>query len=311
VLRPWLAPSPPPGLGAVLDRVYEAAVGADAAWTQAAFLLADRLRSAIGSAGGNTVHPLERPGAILEEIVHGVLSWEAVGPVGRHPAELAVLERLAANRDVAWPEVAEAIWLAWLQAGAADDVALLSPTGRYSARFWPHVPAPVLRHLLERDTAQPSPAIAFDCLNAAGWQMVLEALPALDSAVHNSPALWQAVPQAKLRSALERARVTDQRVMRWLWEHAPEALPGALDSWLDAGRTAQAITLLHASPDRHTPTILSRLEPRLSHAPTELVDAVRAWLHERVARRGENWLAAYALLAAIERELARTGTPPY
>jgi hypothetical protein len=309
VLRPWRAPSPPPGLEVVLDRVYDAAVGADAPWVQGAFLLADRLRSAIGSAGGSTVHPLERPGAVLEEIVHGVLSWNRVSPLGRYPAEVSALERLAANRGVPWPEVAEAIWHAWLQAGAADDVALLSPAGRYSARFWPHVPTPVLRHLLERGAGQSCPAIAFDCLSSTGWQTVSEALPTLASTVHDSLALWEAIPQAELRSALQGARITDPRVLRWLWERSPEALPGALDAWLDAGRTAQAVALLHAAPDRHTPAILSRIEPRLSQAPAELVDLVRAWLHERVARRGENWLAAYALLAAIERELARTGAP--
>ena len=71
-------------------------------------------------------------------------------------------------------------------------------------------------------------------------------------------------------------------------------------------RFDDVLALLDATPGDQTAAVLPQLAKRLNDAPSQLVDPLRGWLHGRVAQRGPDWQSAYALLASLERELART-----
>jgi hypothetical protein len=113
------------------------------------------------------------------------------------------------------------------------------------------------------------------------------------------------LPIDQLRPALEHINLLPARTLTQLWERCPDSMGRILGSWMDAGRLRGSQALIDAAPGRAMPAVLSMLEPRVPDVLPELLHPVRRWLHDRVAGREANWLAAYALLAAVERGLER------
>jgi len=80
------------------------------------FALIGRLRTSVGALiGVDTPHALEQPTVIVEEVLHGVLTWPTLADLGQQRGKLLVAATRAAaiTLDVPWPDVARAVWLSW------------------------------------------------------------------------------------------------------------------------------------------------------------------------------------------------------
>ena len=69
---------------------------------------------------------------------------------------------------------------------------------------------------------------------------------------------------------------------------------------------ARTLPLLAAAPRDQTATIAAAIEPlRLDAVPEPTLLALRRWAHAAVATRAPGGVRAFALLAAVERDLAK------
>ncbi len=306
LLRPWQEPSPPPGLRQVLDRIHAGLTGSEPSWAMGAFALADRLRSTIGSVGETSPHPLERPGVVLEELVHGVLEWDSVGGMENQRIEMTALKRLASARGYEWPEVAGAIWRAWHVAGGpVSGTPLLGTAGALAEWFWPHLPPPIVASALSvlPDDAAPIPCTQW---RNDQWDAWVSAIPKLDARAQGSAELWEAIPPTRFEAALQQVTVLPPETWQVLWRRSSEAVVRRFDDWLTASLLDRALPLLASTPQTHTVAVLPSLSRCLPSATPTLLDPIRSWLRGRITHRAADWRAAYALLASIENDLGRT-----
>ena len=308
LLRPWHESSPPDGLAEVLDRIHAGVVHSEPSWALGAFALADRLRSTIGSAVEGTPHPLERPGVVVEELVHGVLEWDTVNGMGSPEIELLALKHLASARGYEWPQVASAIWRAWHAAGSpVSGAPLLGAASPLAAWFWPHVPPPTMERALGIlvDDAALIPCAEW---RNDQWDSWISAIPKLGARAQGSAELWKALPSDRLEAALGQATVLPVDTWQVLWRRAGDAVVRLFDEWVATGQLDRALPVLESTPQSHTLALLPSLSRCIPSARPALLDPVRSWLRQRVASRTADWRAAYALLASIENDLGSLRT---
>lgn len=309
LLRPWLETSPDRELRRVYDRIFELAVRAHPRhrWALEVFALVDRLRNAVGFVDRpDAPHELELPGAVLDELMHGVLAFGTVEGAGKYPLLLDALAELGRARGVSWPAVARAVWSAWSDAGR-PEAPLLSPDGPFAQKFWPHLPP----ELLQSELASPDELtrIPYAWLGPEHWQVVADALRA-GSPIAAEPRVWSAAPESLLRSVLGASPLPlAPAALRAVAGRFPELVLEMLRARLEGARVEHSddvTALIDALPLRHAAEVsalFGRLRTLYSLSAGALV-AVRRYLHRAVAARAPGFREAFAELSNIERKVS-------
>lgn len=307
-LCPWSLAAPPPALRRAFDAIWAAARRApDAPWSLASFALVDRLRSSLGSvsADGGAVHALELPGIFLDEVVHGVASWETASRLGDAPLLVPALVGLAERRGTAWDAVARGLWSAWDEAGRPSlHGGPLAADGPHAARLWPHAPADLIAALAaRRDQAWRLP---YALLTREQWTALLDDWGALAESARGSTALWRAMPSDVAERALERGALpAAPAALAELWQAHAARVTAAIEHAVTSRRPERAIALAAGAPEHATARVVASFGEARAwlERPASELDALRSWLCARVRLKSPGWRAAYTLLDAVEREL--------
>jgi hypothetical protein len=311
LLRPWNARELDGRLGRLLDRV---ALGLDSpklsrAGALGVFALIGRLRTSAGALiGVDTPHALEQPAVIVEEVLHGVLTWPTVADLGRGRDGLLIGATRAAaiTLGVPWADVASAIWLAWDAAERpADGADFLLPENDPEGSFWTHIPRQLLRPLLAEARDAPVP---FDRLREEPWAAIEEAV--LNGALGVSGEMVRHAPAAVLESWLARRGLQPfiGPALGVLFERVPERLLGVLSSYFERpspAEAAQALALLAELPTSLLDQAVSAAEGKpLVRLPGPALAATRKLLHRAVSTGGLLARRAYPMLATLEQQLS-------
>jgi hypothetical protein len=308
LLRPWKAREADPQLRALCAIIARdlPTNEADRPWALRAFSLVSRLRSEIGALGAlDSPEILERPSVILDEVMHGVLSWGTVFGIADHTLGLPALSALAAERGVPFSSVAGAIWEAWDEAQRPALGAHFLATDSVHARwFWQHIPADLLEALLCDARAT---GIPYESFTDAHWRAFLAALETAPARAEDARA-FSLAPDFVLKEALE-SGIASAALFKSLWQRDPDRagreLVQALERNDDHGRALGRLTgLLDATPPAQFPR-LSELfsQPSLANLDRVKVGAVRRFLHDWIRLRKAGYAEAYTRLSAIERLL--------
>jgi len=311
LLRPWQAQNIDPRFGELLDRMALALESPKL--SQAAglgvFALMGRLRANVGAlCGVDTPHALEQPAVIVEEVMHGVLTWPTIAGLGRGRAGLLIGATRAAaiTFDVPWGEVARAAWLAWDAAERpAEGADFLLPDNDVQGLFWAHIPRELLRPLLADARDKPMP---FERLREEPWAAIEEAvladaLPVTDEMVRHAP-------NSVLDSWLGRRGLEPFQgpALGALFERLPERLLGVLKLHFEQpspDEVAQVLALLTALPDSLlAPAVEVAEGKQLVRLPGPTLAATRKLLHRAVSVGGSLGRRAYPVLADLEQRLS-------
>lgn len=310
LLRPWKAREPHPELRAVCAIIARDLPTSESErpWVLRAFSLISRLRSEIGALGAlDSPEVLERPSVILDEVMHGVLSWATVSGITDSVLGLPALQFLASERGVPFASVASAIWEAWDDAQRpALGASFLATDAAHASWFWPHIPADLLEALLCDVRARDIP---YETFGDAQWRAFIAALNTAPARAEDARAFALA-PEFVLTEALELGIESDA-LFKSLWQRDPDragtelvrALEGDDD---EEGNVLTRLTgLLTATPAAQFPR-LSELfsHPGLVNLERAKLGAVRRFLHDHVRLRRPGYVEAYARLSAIERSLS-------
>ena len=311
LLRPWNATDIDPRFGELLDKI---ALGLESPkLSQAAglgvFALMGRLRTSVGAlVGVDTPHALEQPAVIVEEVMHGVLTWPTVADLGRGRAGLLVAATRAAaiTFDVPWAEVARAVWLAWDAAERpAEGADFLLPEHDPEGLFWAHIPRELLRPLLADARDKPMP---FDKLRDEPWAAIEEAVLAGQLPV--SAELVRHAPESVLDSWLGRRGLEpfNGAALGMLFERLPKRLLGVLSLHFEKPNPAevgQVMALLDALPASLLEDAIAVAEGKqLVRLPGPTLAGTRKLLHRAVSAGGALGRRAYPLLADLEQRLS-------
>jgi hypothetical protein len=308
LLRPWKAREPRPELRALCARIArDLPTGLrDRAWVLRAFSLISRLRSEIGALGDvNAPERLERPSVVLDEVMHGVLSWPTVAGIADDELGLPALHALAQERAVPFASVATAIWEAWDDAQRpSQGAAFLATDSPHSSWFWPHIPAELLEALLCDARAENIP---YESFGDAQWHAFVAAIDIAPARAEDARAFALA-PEFVLEEALLRG-VESAAFLGSVWQRFPERASNEILRLLDSpvnDDLPRLSALLRAAP----PTQFSRLSllfdrRDLPNLDGEKLATIRRFLYEYVGARRAGYADAYARLSEIERQLAR------
>lgn len=305
LLRPWTLPGPVAGL----REIYAAIAGALAALQEEdlfgpALALLDRLRTALGSLEqtGGGAHPLELPGIFLDELEHGVLTFQTWQALAEHELSLRAVECLAKSRGVDSDRVSSAVLGAWQVAGFPE--ASLLTESAWAPALFRHASPEWLGEWLSAP-ASFGRARIFELLNDEQW---LELEPLFESGVSkDEAAAWASMPFEIAQRILSRSEwVPPEPVITVLAkrEVAPllEALRGRLTRLDRSAFQALLIHIRFAETGAFVRALKDSVDP--GSAEPKLLDAIRPWLHARIAERAPEWRDAYAFLSDIERVLA-------
>lgn len=300
---PWFAPwrlsSPPSELLDFLDTVHDELPVFAPHLAYDVYALVDRLRQTLGELR-DPPHPLERPAALLDAALLGVLEWDLVVGLGEVPWGAAAAMNLSQRRRQSWSPVATAIWEVWASSSApASGIPWLDPTAGVETELWPHLPPEVLT----------SSALArLDIVNAERigeerLAILIERGERLPVAAHGS--LWETLPERWFARALARIPPQDEETARRVWTRFEADVPNHIADASNLG------PLLDGAPSRATSILVEKLAavPRDAISDTTL-DTLRRWLWTRVADRTAGFAEAYDLLAEIERELSHAAVEP-
>jgi hypothetical protein len=308
LLRPWKAREAHPELRALCAIIARdlPTNEADRPWVLRAFSLISRLRSEVGALGAlDSPEFLERPSVILDEVMHGVLSWGTVFGITDSALGLPALSALANERGQPFSSVASAIWEAWDDAQRpALGAEFLATGSAYSSRFWPHIPADLLEALLCDARATDIP---YESFGDAQWRAFVAALDTAPARAEDARA-FSLAPDFVLVEALERG-IESSALFKSLWQRDPDRagteLVQTLESEADDDQLGRLSGLLAAAP----PAQLARLselfsQPSLANLDRSKLGAVRRFLHDHIRLRKAGYVEAYTRLSAIERLLA-------
>lgn len=297
-LDPWRAATPPPGLRAALDAIVEELARIPEDRAIATYALVDRLRLALGQLG-DPCHPLERPGVALDELTLGIATWDALAALDRVPHGPAALAALAARRGVAAVEVYREVWRAAVEAGVTlTTTPLLDPARAFGAALWRAAPPEAWAAMAARD----EPGLDLSLADAATLDALRARWPELGPRFRE--AFWRTAPEAPWRAGLAEHPPATAAESAIAWARSPPAVTAALPALLAAG--ANVAPLLAAAPRDQTAAIAAAIEPlRLDAVPEPTLLAVRRWAHASVGARAPGSARAFALLATIERDLAK------
>lgn len=316
LLRPWQRQTLDPRMPLLLDRV---AAALDSPWMSEAaalgvFALIGRLRGSVGAlASVDTPHRLEQPTVIAEEASLGVLSWPTVAELGRgRPGLLIAATRAAAiTLDVAWAEVARAVWLAWDAAERpAEGADFLLPENDPEGLFWAHIPRELLKPMLVDARDKPMP---FERLRDEPWAAIEDAV--LDGSLSPTAAIVEHAPEHVLDSWLGRRGIEpfEGAALSMLFRRVPERLLRVIELHFEkpsATEAAELLSLLQALPDSLLPEIIERAEGKqLVRLPGPTLGGVRKLLHRAVSRGGVLGKRSYALFAELEEKLSVARRP--
>jgi hypothetical protein len=306
LLRPWKAREAPPELRALCALIARdlPTNQADRPWALRAFSLISRLRSEIGALGAlDSPELLERPSVILDEVMHGVLSWSTVAGITDSVLGLPALQALAGDRGVPFASVASAIWQAWDDAQrprlGAD---FLASDAVHSARFWPHIPADILQGLLcDAQTRN----VPYESFGEAQWRAFIAALDTAPARAEDARA-FPLSPDFVLTEALKRG-IESPALFKSLWQRDPDRAAAevahALES--DDRELGRLSGLLAATPPAQFPRISELFSrPSLVNLERTKLGVVRRFLHDQIRLRKAGYVEAYARLSAIERLLS-------
>ncbi len=311
LLRPWRSPQ----LDARLPRLLDAIAGVldSTRLSQAAalgvFALVGRLRSSAGAlAGVEAPHPLEQPTVIVEEVLHGVLTWPTVAELGTAHADLllAATRAAAITLDVPWADVARAIWLAWDAAERpAEGADFLLPERDPEGLFWAHIPHELLKPLLLDARDKPMP---LSQLREEPWIAIEEAV--LEGTLPVTPEMVTHAPEGILDSWLGRRGLEpfEGAALTALFERLPERLLRVLELHFERphpGQTEQVLALLAELPDSRLADVVAVATGKnLVRLPGPTLRATRRLLHRAVGLEGVVGRSAYPVLAELEEKLS-------
>jgi hypothetical protein len=303
LLCPWAAARPAPGWRELQNRAHRAmglAYSRGERWPLAAYALFDRLRALLGDTGpeGTDTHPVDKPGKLLDEIVHGVLEWESVAPLADDAMGLDALVSLAELRRVGWDKVAQALWQVWRDQGPPESP-LFRPDHPRADLLW----KPLLVEQIAQVLAEPGRAPPhYAAFAEEHWQYFANNLPRHDPARLDDVAAWQHLPATYLSHVLAEV-VLPPAALEQLWLRFPKALAAEVAK-RHGGAQASAVDLALVAPVEHTRAILDLLEPEsILDLPPEPMQRMRGWLHGCVERLVPGWRKAYALLDAVEQRV--------
>ncbi|HEX3773439.1 MAG TPA: hypothetical protein VHV51_03185 [Polyangiaceae bacterium] len=310
LLRPWKAREASPDLAAICRKIAGdlPRTPSDRPWVLRAFSLIARLRAEIGALGNvDTPELLERPGVIVDEVAHGVLTWSSIAGIDADELGLEAVQALAKERSVPFASVARAIWEAWDDAQRpSDGAAFLAPDSPFSSWFWPHVPSELLEALLCDARATKIP---YESFADSGWQAFLRAIDTAPARAEDERAFLEA-PDDVLATALERG-VESRAFFASLWRRVPERAALELEHALaepSDEATPRLRALLEAAPPRELARVFATFSrPGIANTGPEKLCAVRRFLHDYVRARKAGYVEAYARLAELERKLALGG----
>lgn len=297
-LDPWRASTPPRGLRAALDGIAADLAQVPAERAIATYALVDRLRLALGQLG-DPCHPLERPGVALDELTLGVATWDVLAELDRLPHGPAALAALGARRGVDADELCREVWRAAVEARVTVTATpLFDPASTFGAALWRAAPPAAWTAMASRDEA----GLDLGLADAATLDALRARWPELGPRVRE--AFWRSAPEAPWRAGLAEHPPTTTAEAAIAWARSPPAVAASLPVLLAAG--ADAAPLLAAAPRDQTATIAAAIEPlRLDAVPEPTLLALRRWAHAAVATRAPGGVRAFALLAAVERDLAK------
>jgi hypothetical protein len=307
LLRPWKTREPSPDLRAlcaVIARDLPTGLR-DRAWVLRAFSLISKLRSEIGALGSvETPELLERPSVILDEVMHGVLTWATVAGVADSELGLVALQALAAERALPFSAVASAIWEAWDDAQRpSNGAAFLATDSAHASWFWPHVPAELLEALLCDARAENIP---YESFGEAQWQAFVAALDTAPARAEDARAFTLA-PEFVLEAALARG-IESPTLFASVWQRMPERASNEILRVLDAATSddlPRLSGLLQAAQSSQFSRLALLFDRRdLHNLEREKLTIIRRFLHEYVRARKAGYEEAYARLSEIERQLA-------
>ena len=309
LLRPWKAREAPPALRdlcAIIARDLPTNE-ADRPWVLRAFSLISRLRSEIGALGSlDSPEVLERPSVILDEVMHGVLSWSTVAGIADGVLGLPALQALASERGVPFSSVASAIWEAWDDAQRpALGADFLAPDSSHSSWFWPHIPADLLEALLCDARAT---GIPYESFGDPQWRAFIAALDTAPARAEDARAFALA-PDFVITEAIDRG-IESVTLFQALWQRDPDRAGRELVLALESNDSesdelARLSGLLAATPPAEFPRVSELFsQPSLANLERTRLGAVRRFLHDRIRTRKPGYAEAYARLSAIERLLA-------
>ncbi len=307
LLRPWKTREVSPLLRQVCAQIARDLPlnQPDRRWVLGAFSLLSRLRAEVGAFGKlEAPEMLERPAVILDEVVHGVLTWSTVAGIADNELGLPALQALAEGRAVPFSTVASAIWEAWDDAQRPSDGAdFLAPDASVSNLFWPHIPSELLEVLLCDARATNIPYQWFE-LNH--WQAFLTALGMAPARADDARA-FAAAPITVLEEALGRG-VASRALFASVWQRMPERAENELVRAFrspEETETARLSDLLGAAPPAQLSRVFEAFSgPSVANLGREKLATVRHFLHEYIRARKAGFASAYARLSELERQLA-------
>jgi len=308
LLRPWQATEPPEGLGALLDSIAAALERPDAPREiiGPAIGLVSRLGALLGPLGfGRVRHRLERAATVADEAAVGVLGWPSVAALAGDRLATLGLAHLVSERRLDPALLGRQVWQAFEAAGMPGLEAEALVTPELAPLVLPHAPSSMLPALLPVLTKLREMPV----LTPAQWQALFGGEVSLVPAE-----LFGRVPVALVDLAVEAAcRAGHRAGLVVLWARSRELLSHALVDWLLGPRPADTRRLLlDTAPPSVTPEVLERLPDAsaLLRGSLGSLEAVRRFLHARIAERAPGFRDAYALLDELEGRLAAVRSQP-
>lgn len=311
LLRPWREKQVEPRLGQLLDAIVPALGSARLGRAAAlgAFALVGRLRASVGAlVGVDTPHRLEQPTVIVEEVMHGVLSWPTLVDLGADSTGLVIAATRAAaiTLDVPWAEVARAVWLAWDAAERpAEGAAFLLPESDPEGLFWAHIPRELLHPMLADARDKPMP---FERLKEEPWAAIEQAV--LDGSLPLTTALVEHAPESILDSWLGQRglELFGAQTLPALWTRVPQRLLALVALHLERPSSAGAAelgALLAQLPGAVLADAVALAEThQLVRLTEDALASVRRLLHRAVSAGGVLSRRAYPVLADLEQKLS-------
>jgi len=307
LLRPWKAREASPQLRALCALIARdlPTNARDRTWALRAFSLISRLRAEIGALGAlDAPELLERPAVILDEVMHGVLTWTTVAGIANSELGLPALQALATERALAFSVVASAIWEAWDDAQRpAQGAEFLATDSGQASWFWPHIPADLLEALLCDARATDIP---YECFADAHWHAFIAALDTAPARANDERAFALA-PDFVLGEALARD-IESPALFASVWQRAPDRAKSELLRVIESGDEhdlARLTGLLQAAPATQFARLAELFSrPNLPNLPRAKLSAIRHYLHDHIRSRKSGYVEAYARLSEIERQLS-------
>ncbi len=311
LLRPWRAKDRDPRLSQLLDAVLQALSSTRLSETAAlgVFALIGRLRANVGALSSvDQPHPLEQPSVLVEEVLHGVLTWPTVAKLGDSALGIRATQAAALRLGVAWSDLARAVWLAWDAAERpAEGGDFLLPEADPHGLFWAHIPSELLKPLLLDAREKPLP---YAQLGPEPWRAIQAAVS--DGTITPTSELVRHAPESVLDAWLLQRGVDpfDGPALAMLFERLPGRLLKMIELHFDAPEQAEValvLALMNALPASLLEPLVELAAHRsLVRLPEATLSGVRKLLHRAVGSGGAGAKRAYPVLAELERQLSST-----